>query len=187
MIKRPVIESKCSPADRSVGICCTVKPVLLSFLFLALSACAGIGVNPLLCCRSGPTVAAAASQLPPTQAGMARVWFLRQLEPGESLATPMISANGAPVGPSELGTAFMRDFVPGTYSFTVPSYGVDSGQTATLRLAAGTQTYLEIQSLRNWAGLSDNEQRDTLYVRQISAQWAERYFPTLTYLGPLRS
>jgi len=48
-----------------------------------------------------------------------------------------------------------------------------------------TQTYLEVQSLRSWAGASgDNFQRDTLYVRAISAYWAEKYFPTLTYLGP---
>jgi hypothetical protein len=48
-----------------------------------------------------------------------------------------------------------------------------------------TQTYLEVQSLRSWAGAGgDNFQRDTLYVRAISAYWAEKYFPTLTYLGP---
>jgi len=61
---------------------------------------------------------------------------------------------------------------------------VDFGQAATVQLAAGTQTYLEVQSLRSWAGAGgDNFQRDTMYVRAISAYWAEKYFPTLTYLG----
>jgi hypothetical protein len=116
---------------------------------------------------------------------LARVWFLRQFEPGESLATPIISANGTPVDESLPGTAFLRDFSPGTYTFTVPSFGVDTGQAATIQLASGTQTFLEVQSLRSWAGAGgDHFQRDTLYVRAISPYWAEKYFPTLTYLGP---
>jgi len=115
----------------------------------------------------------------------ARVWFLRQFEPGESLAAPILSATGTPAVQSLPGTAFLRDFSPGTYTFTVPSFGVDTGQVATVQLAAGTQTFLEVQSLRSWAGAGgDHFQRDTLYVRAISAYWAEKYFPTLTYLGP---
>ena len=144
----------------------------------------GICLQALTGCMSGPTLAAAVSQAPPIQAGLARVWFLRQFEPAESLATPIISANGVPVGESLPGTVFLRDFTPGTYTFTVPSYGVDFGQAATVQLAAGTQTYLEVQSLRSWAGAGgDNFQRDTLYVRAISPYWAEKYFPTLRYLG----
>ena len=144
----------------------------------------GICLQALTGCMSEPTVAAAVSQVPPIHAGLARVWFLRQFEPGEGLATPIISANGAPVGESLPGTAFIRDFRPGIYTFTVPSYGVDFGQAATVQLAAGTQTYLEVQSLRSWAGAGgDNFQRDTLYVRAISATWAEKYFPVMTYLG----
>jgi hypothetical protein len=34
------------------------------------------------------------------------------------------------------------------------------------------------------AQAADHFQRDTFYVRAISAYWAEKYFPTLTYLGP---
>jgi hypothetical protein len=67
---------------------------------------------------SGPTAAAAVPQVPPIQRGLARVWFLRQFEPGESLATPIISANAAPVGQSLPGTAFLRDFSPGTDWFS---------------------------------------------------------------------
>src|SRR5262249_58312226 len=96
--------------------------------------------------RAGREWGAGVSQAPPIQTGSARVWFLRQFEPGESLATPIISANGVPVAESLPGTVFLRDFTPGTYTFTVPSYGVDFGQAATVQLAAGTQTYLEVQS-----------------------------------------
>src|SRR5260370_37126690 len=108
---------------------------------------------------------------------------MRKFEPGESVAAPIISANAAPVGQSLPGTAFLRDFRPGTYTFTVPSYGVDTGQAATVQLAPGTQTYLEVQSLRSWVEFSQNGQRDTLYVRAISPYWAEKYFLALTYLG----
>jgi hypothetical protein len=88
-------------------------------------------------------------------------------------------------GSKPAGHGFFARFFAGTYTFTVPSFGVDTGQAATLQLAAGTQTFLEVQSLRSWAGAGgDHFQRDTLYVRAISAYWAEKYFPTLTYLGP---
>ena len=57
-------------------------------------------------------------------------------------------------------------------------YGVDSGQAATAQLAAGTQTYLEVQSLRSWAGAGgDNFRRDTLYLRAISPYWPRNIFP----------
>jgi len=162
-------------------------PLLRAFLvgigLLTVTSGTSFAFNPFICCRSGPTVAEAISQVPPIQAGLARVWFLRQFEPGESLATPIISANGTPVGESLPGTAFIRDFRPGPYTFTVPSYGVDFGQAATVQLAAGTQTYLEVQSLRSWEACSDSCERDTLYVRAISAYWAGKYFPVMTYLG----
>ena len=102
----------------------------------------GIGLQALTGYMSGPTLAAALSQAPPLQAGLARVWFLRLFEPAESLATPIISANGMPVGESLPGTVFLRDFMPGTYTFTVPSYGVDFGQAATVQLAAGSRPIL---------------------------------------------
>ena len=164
----------------------TENPLLRALVGISLltgTSGPSLAFNPFICCRSGPTVAEAISQVPPSQAGMARVWFLRQFEPSESMAAPMISANGAPVWISQPGTAFIRDFPPGTYTFTVPSYGMDFGQAATVQLAPGTQTYLEVQSLRSWADSGDTAQRDTLYVRAISAYRAEKYFPTMKYLG----
>ena len=147
---------------------------------LVRSLLLGVCFQALVSCMFGPTAAAAVPQV----SGTARVWFLRQFSPGESLATPIISANGAPVCLSLPGTAFLHDFSPGTYTFTVPSFGVDTGQVATLQLAPGTETYLEVQSLRSWAGIGDRVLRDTLYVRPTSAFWAEKYFQYLKYLGP---
>ena len=77
----------------------------------------GICLQALTGYMSGPTLAAALSQAPPTQAGLARVWFLHQFEPGESLATPIISANGVPVSESLPGTVFFAGFFAGNLHF----------------------------------------------------------------------
>lgn len=146
-------------------------------LWLAFCLLANTGL------ASGADVAAPEARVSRIPAGLARVWFLRQFEPAESLSTPMISVNSAPLAASLPGTAFYRDFQPGTYTFTVDSYGVDANQAQTLRLAPGTQIYLEIQSLSSWAsGL--NYVRDTFYVRVISPEWARQYLPQMTYRGP---
>jgi hypothetical protein len=137
----------------------------------------------LAVCTSVPTVDAAV-QLQPMPAGVARVWFLRQFEPAESFATPMIYVNGVPLAASQPGSAFFRDLTPGNYTFTVDSYGVDTNQAATLQLAPGMQPYLEIQSLRSWERSGDSSGRDTFYVRAISAEWAAKYLPAMSYLGP---
>ena len=128
------------------------------------------------------TMAAVGAQIPQIPSGMARVWFLRQFQPAESLATPMISVNGVPVAASEPGGAFYRDFPPGSYTFTVASYGIDIGQAQTSQLAPGMAVFVEIQSLSSWAS-GDEGRHDTFYARAVSPEWAEKYFPTMTYLG----
>ena len=149
------------------------RSVLARLLLLALA-----GYTPV------PVGKAAQAKLQPLPAGVARVWFLRQFEPAENLATPMIYINGVPVAPSQPGAAFFRDLAPGIYTFTVDTYGVDTNQAATLQLVAGMQPYLEIQSLRSWYRSGDSSGRDTFYVRAISADWAAKYLPTMSYLGP---
>jgi hypothetical protein len=117
----------------------------------------------------------------PIPSSAARVWFLRQFEPGESLQMPMIFVNGAPLASSQPGTVFFRDFAAGPYAFSVETCTRDFNQVATLNLTAGSQTYLEVQSLssfRNWDCVTD-----TFYVRAIPAERAQLYFPQLTYLG----
>jgi hypothetical protein len=77
------------------------------------------------------------------------------------------------------------EFVPERFGFS--AHGLECPRLPGGNLAAGsgTQTYLEVQSLRSWAGAGgDTFQRDTLYVRPISAFWVEKYFQYLKYLGP---
>lgn len=161
-----------------------VKPMLAAISLLAVTETAETAnADPSLCCRAGPSLVALQSKVSPVRPGMARVWFLQQFIPSESLARPLISANGVPVGQSRPGIAFIRDFRAGTYTFSVPSEGVDSDQAATVRLASQSETFIEVQSLRSWASCGDSCARDTLYVRQIPRYWAERYFPTMVYRG----
>jgi len=125
----------------------------------------------------------AAAPAPLAAPGLARVWFLRQFEPGVSLRTPMIFVNGAPLASSLPGTAFYRDFAPGRYTFSVETCTQDFNQAATLDLAPGSQTDIEIQALsdfNNW----DCPPDETFYARVIPAASAERYLPQLGNLGP---
>jgi hypothetical protein len=131
---------------------------------------------------AGPSVAESAALIPPIPAGLARVWFLRQFEPSESLFTPMIFVNGAALGSSLPGTAFYRDVVPGSYTFSVETCTVDTNQAATLGVAAGWQTDLEVQSLSAFHSFGCLTP-DTFYVRVIPSARAQLYDPQLTYLG----
>jgi hypothetical protein len=124
----------------------------------------------------------AAVQLPPPPPGLARVWFLRQYEPGESLATPWIYINGQPLTTSQPGTIFYRDLAPGTYAFTVDTCGRDVNQFQTLTLAPGSRIELEIQSLSSFTP-PDCPVPETFYVRPVAPRFLQLYLPQLAYLG----
>jgi hypothetical protein len=145
----------------------------LARALIALGACTSLAVDELAYAQQGPAI-------PP---GYARVWFLRQYEPSESLRTPMIYVNGAPLGNSQPGTLFYRDLPAGTYSFSVESCTPDTGQVATLNLAPGNQVDLEIQSLSSFHAWGCFV-KETFYVRQIDPARAQLYLPQLAYLGP---
>jgi hypothetical protein len=124
-------------------------------------------VPQLLGCAAEPTVAAEAAQIPPVPAGLARVWVLRQFEPGLGVQwSPMTYLNGLPLAGAYAGTGFYRDLAPGTYTFTVDSCTRDFNQAQTLQLTAGMQADLEVQvlsSLNSWGCFDPN----TFYMRQI--------------------
>ncbi len=114
-------------------------PLLLALGAVALSDCA-----------PHATVTTSQAQIPAIAPGTARVWFFRGWDApsGQGFvygAAPTIYANGAPVGGIPTGTDFFRDFPPGTYSFTVEPIGLPTAQAATVQLAAGTQSYLQVQ------------------------------------------
>lgn len=129
-------------------------------------------------------VAAEAQQMPALASGYARIWILRQYEPSDSLRTPVMYINDAPIGASQPGTIFYRDLPAGAYRVTVDSCTKDVNQDANLNLAPGIHVYLEIQSLsssvRAWGCLVN----EAFYVRQIDPARVRIYLPQLAYLGP---
>jgi hypothetical protein len=139
-------------------------------------------------CAAQPTITASRS---PLQPGTARVWVLRQSDPqsgNAQAAAPMVFANGSPVGRSPAGTVFYRDLAPGTYTFKVEPYGgLPTEQASTVRLAAGTENYLQVEWLASWqvgfpeAGFSFAP--NTFAVLPMAAQTAQAYLPILTYIG----
>jgi hypothetical protein len=152
------------------------------------SALAGACLQALTILASGPASAADIPQSQPVAADQARVWFLRAEDSANGnvyAAAPTIYANGAPVGNIPVGTEFYRDFSPGTYRFTVQSYGLPTGQADTVSLAPGTQTYLQIQWAASWqygypqAGYSFAP--NTFVIGTMSPQLAQAYLPTLAY------
>jgi len=123
---------------------------------------------------------------------MARVWFFRGWDApsGQGFvyaASPMIYANGAAIGDLPVGSAFFRDFPPGTHRFTVEPYGLPTPQATTLELTPGTQNYLQAQWIASWqvgyppAGWSFAP--NTFAILSTPPQVAQAYLPTLAYLG----
>jgi hypothetical protein len=110
---------------------------------------------------------------------------MRDNDPEEAFGTPIIYANGQPIARSEPGDASYRDMPPGTYRFTVQSYGIPTGYKDKVRLAPGTQTYLEIQWGPSW--LEGQAGGYTFYVRTLSPQLGEAYLGSMRYLGPAQA
>jgi hypothetical protein len=127
--------------------------------------------------------AAGAALLPMPPADLARVWFVRQYQPGENLSTPMIFVDGAPLASSLPGTIFYRDVAPGTHTFTVETCGTDVNQSQTLQLLPGGQAELEIQSLQSFTPPDCPLGAGTFYVRQLAPRFLQLYLPQLAYLG----
>ncbi len=148
-----------------LGLCC----------LLVLASCAAPS--------AGPGSPAPIQALAP---GMARVWILRQANaPGGNVeaADPMVYANGAAVARSAAGTAFYRDFPPGSYRFTVQAYGTPAGFGDTYQLVPGTQTYLQVEGVPNWQ-LGSSVGGGSFALLAMSPQTATQYLPTMTDLGP---
>jgi hypothetical protein len=137
-----------------------------------------LSIIPPAGAQTGPAV-----QLAPPPPGLARVWFLRQFEPGESLWTPMIYVNGSAMTPSLPGTIFYRDFAPGTYTFTVDSCGSDTNQFPTVRLTPGTQYEFEVQSLQSFRPPDCPRGSGVFYIRPVQPRFLQMYLPQLAYLG----
>jgi hypothetical protein len=155
------------------------------------AALVGVCFSGLGAQAAGPVtaVAASGSDLP---RGAARVWFLRQSDPFGAIqaATPMVFANGTPIGRSLPNNVFYRDLPPGSYTFTVEPFGIalPTGQAARLQLAPGTQIYLQVEWLASWqfgypsANWSDAP--NTFGVIVMPPQLAQAYMRAMTNLSP---
>ena len=156
-----------------------VALTLLGFCLLPLVSCGSPGGGSAL-----QSYAPAAPQPP----GTARVWFMHTNDPQEQAGDPIIYANGNPVGRSIPGIAFYKDFPPGTYAFSVQSYGLNAArpvQQDTVQLAPGSQTYLEILWGASW--LVGTAGGATYYVRTLPPELDQAYLKMLTDKGPPRA
>ncbi|HEV7994823.1 MAG TPA: hypothetical protein VGP52_01060 [Stellaceae bacterium] len=150
-------------------------PLWLGLWLLVLAGCAPPSTGP-----------ASPAQIHALAPGMARVWILRQANaPGGNVeaADPMVYVNGTPIAPSAAGTAYYRDFAPGTYRFTVQAYGTPTGLGDTYQLVPETQTYLQVMGVPNWQ-LGSSVGGGSFALLAMSPQTAMQYLPTMTDLGP---
>jgi hypothetical protein len=113
---------------------------------------------------------------------------MRTKDPQEQEGDPIIYANGNPAGRSVPGIAFYRDYSPGTYAFTVQSYGAVGSQAVnkvTMQLAAGTQAYLEILWGSSW--LVGSVGSATFFVRPLPPELDQAFLRMLLDKGPPRA
>jgi hypothetical protein len=126
----------------------------------------------------GPISAASPDQAPPVPPGMARVWFLQELVPGSSFYAPMLYVNGTKIAISPEGSAFYRDYTPGTYVFSIESCGPGPQPSQQLTVGANQQFALQVQN-------DDTALSDCLvyYFTQVPPQFISGTFAPLRYLG----
>jgi Protein of unknown function (DUF2846) len=83
----------------------------------------------------------------PVALGTARIWFYRDLNTTETLATPYVRLNGVAAGVSEPGGAFYRDVPPGHYRISVDSYYSDAAMDRDVDVAPGGEVYAKVLPL----------------------------------------
>src|SRR5258705_5801170 len=96
-----------------------------------------------------PSVGAVATS--PVPAQMARVWFYRDLNPNEPMATPNLRIDGAIAAVSVPGGASYRDVVPGRHHISVDSYVDDPNKARHVDLPPGARPYAKVVPLDNYA------------------------------------
>lgn len=153
--------------------------------YLIALALLGFSVSLLTSCAPPGSGLQSYAQVAAPAPGTARVWFVHTKDPQEQAGDPIIYANGQPVGRSVAGIAFYHDFPPGTYAFTVQSYGLPTNAKDTVQLAPGTQTYLEVLWGGSW--LVGTAGGATFFVRTLQPPLGPAYVKMLTDEGPPRA
>ena len=85
----------------------------------------------------------------PVAPGIARIWFYRDLNPNDIMATPYVRLNGVVAGVSEPGGAFFRDVPPGRYRISADSYYRDATLDRDVDVAPGAEVYAKVVPLEN--------------------------------------
>jgi hypothetical protein len=144
-----------------------------------------LGLLALTGCAPPPDGNAALTSAPALQPGMARLWVLRQPDPGGNVAAadPMVYANGAPLARSAQGTVFFHDFQPGTYRLTVQPYGTPANLVDTVQLSPGAQTYVQVQAVPNWEMAGSTAMGASFAVLSMPPTEARPYLQDMKYLG----
>ena len=130
---------------------------------------------------AGEVTAATPDEAPPMATGQSRVWFVRQLLPGEAFHAPMIYVNGAPIAKAVEGTAFYRDFAPGQYAFTVENCLPQRGSGQTIMLQPDRQYAIQVTQDDN--GAWDCVPPQISYLRQVAPQQVPYLFAQVQFQG----
>ncbi len=107
---------------------------IVALCALALAACAG---QP-----PGPEPALAPDK--------ARLYVYREIMPNDSPVWTTVSLDHRPLGEAAPGTVFYRDVPPGTYEIEVRSDKLYPNQFKTVRLGAGSRTFVKIAQQPFW-------------------------------------
>lgn len=126
--------------------------------------------------------AAAAVPVPPVPPGEARVWFMRELEPGTAMYSPKIFVDGRPIGQSSQSTMFYHDVAAGQHVFDVENCMQTQGSARALNLAPGEVVSLQVTSLQGYTAWHCYPS-DAYYLSPMSAQAATWTAARMTDLG----
>lgn len=126
--------------------------------------------------------AVAAVQGPPIPPGAARVWFMRELEPGTNMYSPQVYADGVAIGQSSQSTMFYRDVPAGTHMFAVENCVPEPGSERTLNLAPRQEVSLQITALQGYTPWHCSPS-DAYYLSPVPAQMQQYYLARLSNLG----
>jgi hypothetical protein len=142
-----------------------------------------IGSALVLCLvmSAGSALAADPNQAPPVAPDQARVWFMRQLLPGEAFHAPLVYVNGSPITAIGEGATFYRDFAPGRYTFSVENCIPERGDSQTMTLQPHTQYALQVTQDDN--GALDCNPPQVSYLQQVQPQQVPYLFSQLQYEG----
>jgi hypothetical protein len=142
------------------------------------------GLLALAGCAAQRTETSWQAPVPALLSDMARVWVLRTPPQSGFItgADPMVYVDGAPLAQTPVNTVYYHDFPPGTYRFTVQPYGTPANFVDTVRLARGSETYLQVQAVPNWQ-LGSTVGGGSFAVLTMDPRIAKPYLPAMKYLG----